>query len=161
MRVLAMGRTSGPDRARELGVDEVFTREDLHTMLGQADAVVLSCPHTPETEGLIDRAAINAMKDGVMLVNISRGQVIDHAAMLDALKSGKIGFAGLDVFEPEPMPADSPFWDLPNVLINPHSASTAFSENQKITDILCHNLRCMLDDRYDEMQNVLDKRRMY
>ncbi len=161
MRVLAMGRTGGADRARELGVDEVYTREQLHEMLGQADAVVLSCPHTPDTEGLIDRAAFEAMKDGVMFVNISRGQVVDHAALLDSLQNGKIAFAGLDVFDKEPLPPDSPFWDLPNVLIDPHSASTAFSENQKITDILCHNLRCYLDGRTDEMKNVLDKRRMY
>ncbi len=161
MRVLAMGRTGGPARAQELGVDEVFTREQLHQMLGQADAVVLSCPHTPETEGLIDRAAIESLKPGVMFVNISRGQVVDHAALLEALQDGKIAFAALDVFATEPLPADSPFWDLPNVLVNPHSASTAVSENQKITDILCHNLRCYLDGRIDEMRNVLDKGRLY
>ena len=161
MRVLAMGRTGGQERAAELGVDEVFTRDQLHEMLGQADAVVLSCPHTPDTEGLMDAAAFEALKPGVMFVNISRGQVVDHAALLKHLQSGKIAFAGLDVFATEPLPADSPFWDLPNVLINPHSASTALSENQKITDLLCHNLRCILDDRQDEMRNVLDKQRMY
>ena len=96
-----------------------------------------------------------------MFVNIARGQVVDHAALLDSLQNGKIAFAGLDVFDKEPLPADSPFWDLPNVMINPHSASTAFSENQKITDILCHNLRCFLDGQTNEMRNVLDKRRMY
>ena len=161
MRVLAMGRTGGQERAAELGVDEVFTRDQLHDMLGQADAVVLSCPHTPDTEGLIDAAALDALKDGVMFVNISRGQVVDHVALLKHLQSGKIAFAGLDVFDTEPLPADSPFWDLPNVMINPHSASTAFSENQKITDLLCHNLRCYLDGRFDDMRNVLDKHRMY
>jgi phosphoglycerate dehydrogenase-like enzyme len=161
MRVLAMGRSGGPDRAHQLGVDEVFTRDRLHEMLGEADAVVLSCPHTPDTEGLIDRAAFDAMKQGVMFVNISRGQVVDHAALLDSLRSGKIAFAGLDVFDREPLPTDSPFWDLSNVLINPHSASTAFSENQKITDIFSHNLTCYLNGRFDEMRNVLDKRLMY
>ena len=161
MRVLAMGRSGGQERAAELGVDAVFTRDQLHEMLGQADAVVLSCPHTPDTEGLMDRAAFGALKPGVMFVNISRGQVVDHAALLDSLQSGRIAFAGLDVFETEPLPPESPFWDLPNVLVNPHSASTAFSENQKITDILCHNLRCYLDGRFHEMRNVLDKQRMY
>ncbi len=161
MRVLAMGRSGGPERAALLGVDEVYTREGLHDMLGQADAVVLSCPHTPDTEGLMDAAALDALKDGVMFVNISRGQVVDHAALLKHLRSGKIAFAGLDVFDTEPLPADSPFWDLPNVMINPHSASTAFSENQKITDLLCHNLRCYLEGRFDDMHNVLDKQRMY
>lgn len=161
MRVTVMGRRGGQERARELGVDHVYTREQLHTMLGEADAVVLSCPHTPETEGLIDRAAIEAIKPGAMFVNISRGQVVDESALLEALQTGHIAFAGLDVFQVEPLPPGSPFWDLPNVMINPHSASTAFSENQKITDILCHNLRCFLDGRPEEMRNVLDKQLMY
>ena len=161
MRVTVMGRRGGPERANELGVDAVYTRDQMHEMLGAADAVVLSCPHTPETEGLIDRAAINAIKPGAMFVNIARGQVVDEAALLEALQSGRIAFAGLDVFQKEPLPADSPFWDMPNVMINPHSASTAFSENQKITDILCHNLRCYLDGRTEDMRNVLDKGLMY
>jgi phosphoglycerate dehydrogenase-like enzyme len=161
MRVTVMGRRGGAERAAELGVDKAYTREKLHEMLSEADAVVLSCPHTPETENLMDRAAIEAIKPGAMFVNISRGQVVDEAALLDALRDGRIVFAGLDVFRKEPLPADSPFWDLPNVLINPHSASTAYSENQKITDILCHNLRCYLEGRTGEMRNVLDKRRMY
>jgi phosphoglycerate dehydrogenase-like enzyme len=81
--------------------------------------------------------------------------------MIAALQSGKIAFAGLDVFRTEPLPVDSPLWTLPNVLINPHSASTAPSENAKITEIFCRNLRCYLDGRIDEMSPVLDKQRMY
>ena len=81
--------------------------------------------------------------------------------MIEALRSGQIGFAALDVFAAEPLPSDSPLWDLPNVLISPHSSSTAESENGKITDILCHNLRCYLEDRRGDMLNVLDKARMY
>ncbi|MBX6342172.1 MAG: D-2-hydroxyacid dehydrogenase [Thermomicrobiaceae bacterium] len=161
MRVLAMARDSRPERASALGVDEVYPRERLHDMLDQADVVVLSCPHTPETEGLIDRTAFDAMRPGVLFVNIARGQVVDEAALIDALRSGKIAFAALDVFATEPLPPESPLWDLPNVLINPHSASTAYSENAKITDIFCHNLRCFLEGRVDEMRNVLDKARMY
>ena len=161
MQVLGLGRSGGPARARELGFDELYTRPDFHAMLARADAVVLCCPHTPETDGMIDRAAFGAMRPGVMFVNISRGQVVDESALLDALRDGKVAFAALDVFRTEPLPAQSPFWGLPNVLINPHSASTAFSENGKIADIFCHNLRCFLDGRVDEMRNVLDKRRLY
>jgi len=161
MRTLATARTVTPDRAAELGVDELYAPGRLHVMLGQADAVVLCVPHTPDTEDLIDAEAIAAMKDGVMLVNIARGQVVDEDALLAALQSGKIGFAALDVFRSEPLLPDSPFWDLPNVLISPHSASTGHGENGRITDIFCHNLRCYLDGRLDEMQNVLDKQRMY
>ncbi|MDI3340613.1 MAG: D-2-hydroxyacid dehydrogenase [Sphaerobacter sp.] len=161
MRVLAMGRTTTPERAAALGVDQLYPRERLGEMLAAADAVVLCCPHTPETENLIDRDAFAAMKDGVVFINIARGQVVDEDALIDALRSGKIAFAALDVFRTEPLPPDSPLWDLPNVLINPHSASTAYSENRRITDIFCHNLTCFLDGRISEMWNVLDKRRMY
>ncbi|HET7034687.1 MAG TPA: D-2-hydroxyacid dehydrogenase [Thermomicrobiaceae bacterium] len=161
MRVVAMGRGGGQERATELGVDQVFPREHLHQMLGQADAVVISVPHTPETEGMIDAAAFAAMKPGVVFVNIGRGVAVDESALIEGLRSGRIAFAGLDVFAQEPLPADSPLWELPNVLFNPHSASTAFSENARITEILCHNLRCMLEGREGEMRNLLDKQRMY
>jgi len=67
----------------------------------------------------------------------------------------------LDPFTIEPLDPNSPLWDLPNVLINPHSGSTAESENRKITDIFCHNLRCYIEDRFEDMRNVLDKARMY
>lgn len=161
MTVSAMGRRNDAERARELGVDQMFTREQLHGMLGAADCVVLCCPHTPETENLIDAGAFHAMKDGVVFVNISRGQVVVEDALYNALTSGKIAFAGLDVFQQEPLPADSAFWDLPNVLVSPHSASTAFSENAKITDIFCHNLDCFLSGRSEDMYNLLDFKAMY
>lgn len=161
MRVLAMPRTFDPARKAELHADEVFPPDQLEEMLGQADYVVLCTPHTPETEGMIGPRQIAAMKPGVVLVNIARGVVIDERAMIDALRSGHIGFAGLDVFETEPLPVDSPLWEMPNVLVNPHSASTAESENAKITDIFCHNLRCYVEGRYTEMTPVLDKQRYY
>ncbi|HEU5424276.1 MAG TPA: D-2-hydroxyacid dehydrogenase [Nitrolancea sp.] len=161
MRGVAMGRSGGPERAAELDVDQVFTREQLHQMLGQADAVVISVPHTPETEGMIDAEAFAAMKPGVVFVNIGRGTVVDEEALIEGLRAGRIALAGLDVFAQEPLPAGSPLWEMPNVLFNPHSASTALRENARITDILCHNLRCLLDGREGEMRNVLDKQRMY
>jgi len=110
---------------------------------------------------MIDAKAIAAMKPGVVLVNIARGQVIDEIAMIAALRSGQIGFAALDVAAAEPLPAASPLWDMPNVLISPHSASTAPSENRKITDIFCHNLGCYVAGRRGDMINVLDKKRLY
>lgn len=161
MRVTGLARDTRPERAPALGLDQLFDREHLHEMLGEADAVVVCCPHTPETDNLIDRAAFDAMKPGVMFVNISRGQVVDEDALIDHIRSGRIAFAGLDVFRQEPLPADSPLWDFDNVLINPHSASTAFNENQKIIDIFSHNLRCYLDGNVSAMRNVLDKERMY
>ena len=159
--VHAMPRTFSPDRAAELGADKIFRREQLHEMLGSADYVVLCTPHTPDTEGLIGAAEISVMKPGVVLVNIARGVVIDEDAMTEALRTGHIALAGLDVFQVEPLPIDSTLWDLPNVIINPHSASTAPSENSKITDIFCGNLRLFLDGKFSEMSPVLDKKLLY
>ena len=81
--------------------------------------------------------------------------------MIAGLRSGHIGYAALDVAAVEPVPQDSPLWDMPNVLISPHSASTVFRENERITDIFCHNLGCYVDGNTGSMKNVFDKRRMY
>ncbi len=161
MTTTVIARHPSKNRAHNALFDEIRPQNELRAALGSADAVVVTVPHTPETEGMIDRAAFAAMKPGVVFVNIARGQVIDEAALLDELKSGRIGFAALDVFRTEPLPPESPFWDQPNVLVSPHSASTVTGENEAITEIFCWNLRCWLDGRLGEMRNVLDKERMY
>lgn len=161
MRVLASVRDARPGRAGEMGVDAVYPPDRLHAMLAEADAVVLIAPHTPETENLLDAHAFAVMKTGVAFVNIGRGQCVDEDVLIASLRSGKVGFAALDVATVEPLPATSPLWDMPNVLISPHSASTVGRENERITDIFCHNLRCYLDGRRGEMRNVLDKVRLY
>ncbi len=161
MRVIALARSGSDRTAEQLGIDVLFPQQDLHEMLKVADALVLSVPHTPDTEGMIDEAALAALKPGAVFVNIARGQVIDLDALTRNLQSGRIALAALDPFAVEPLDPNSPLWDLSNVLISPHSASTAESENRKITDIFCHNLRCYIEGRIDDMRNVLDKVRMY
>lgn len=161
MTVWAMASDNTPERAEALGVDRLFGRDGLREMLSGADCVVLCCPHTPETEGLIGPDEVAALKPGVVLVNISRGVVIDEDAMIAALRADRIGLAALDVFRTEPLPADSPLWNLPNVLVNPHSASTADTENAKITDIFIHNLGHFLAGELQAMSPVLDKQRLY
>jgi phosphoglycerate dehydrogenase-like enzyme len=161
MHTIAVGARVEGDRTAGPEFDELSGRAGLHAALGRSDFVVLSTPHTPDTENLIDAAAIAAMKPGIVLVNIARGIVIDEDAMIEALRSGHIAYAGLDVFRTEPLPGDSPLWDMPNVLVAPHSASTAWSENQRITDIFVRNIPLFLDGRFDEMSPVLDKRRGY
>src|SRR5680860_1210355 len=104
-------------------------------MLARADCLVLCAPHTPETENLIGRGELLAMKSDAVLINIARGAMIDETALVDVLEQGHLAFAALDVFRHEPLPPDSPLWDLPNVLVSPHSASTADSENGKLTDL--------------------------
>jgi phosphoglycerate dehydrogenase-like enzyme len=161
MKVIAVVNRPSPDRRGELFADDVVGQSNLQSAVAQADYVVLSTPHTPLTDRMIDRDVISAMKRGVVLVNIARGRVVDDEAMIDALKEGRIGFAGLDVTTVEPLPPDSPLWTLPNVLISPHSASTAPSENRKITDIFCRNIAHYVDGDLERMINLLDKQRMY
>src|SRR3989442_1486481 len=95
------------------------------------------------------------LKPNCVLINIARGQVIDEAALIETLRAGRIAGAALDVFETEPLPADSPLWDMSNVLINPHSASTSHHENARICDLFCDNLRRYLAGQ--PLRNVLDK----
>jgi phosphoglycerate dehydrogenase-like enzyme len=161
MRVLALGRQSDPARAAALGVDRLYPRSELHAMLGEADYLVLCAPHTPETDNIMDAAAFAAIKPGLGLVNIGRGALVDEDAMLAALRDGRIAFAALDVFRQEPLPPSSPFWSQPNVLINPHSASTVDTENAKLTQRFIDNLRAYLDGRTEDMGPVLDKQRLY
>lgn len=161
MKPVGLARDNRPERAASIGVDRLFAREELHDMLGQADALVICAPHTPDTEDMMDRAAFDALKPGVIMVNIGRGPLVDEVAMLEKLRDGTIHFAGLDVFRTEPLPSDSPFWDEPNVLVSPHSASTSVRENERIMDIFTHNLACFVDGRTSDMRNVLDIDRMY
>ena len=133
----------------------------LEQAVARADAVVLAAPHTPATEGMLSRAIIARMKPGVVFINIGRGQLVDEEALTEALQSGAIGLAALDVAQIEPLPDASPLWDLPNVLISPHSASTVASENDAITEIFCHNIPLFLAGRCYEMTNILDKAQMY
>jgi glyoxylate/hydroxypyruvate reductase A len=93
------------------------------------------------------------------IVNIGRGAVIDEPALVEALRSGHLGGAALDVFEEEPLPAASPLWDMPNVLVSPHSASTSDRENARLTELFCDNLRRYLAGQ--SLRNVLDVNRMY
>lgn len=161
MRVVALGRNSDPARAAALGIDRLYSRAELPAMLGEADYLVLCAPLTPETDTIMDATAFAAIKPGLGLVNIGRGALVDEEAMLAALRDGRIAFAALDVFRQEPLPPESPFWSQPNVLINPHSASTVDTENAKLTARFIENLRAWLDGRVGDLQPVLDKQRLY
>jgi phosphoglycerate dehydrogenase-like enzyme len=110
---------------------------------------------------LRSRSPFDALKPGVIFVNIGRGPLVDETVLLEKLRDGTIKLAGLDVFRTEPLPADSPFWDEPNVIVSPHSASTSTRENGRLVDIFIHNLNCMIENRQNEMQNIFDIERMY
>src|SRR5260221_10757763 len=106
-------------------VDTIYAPDQLPTLLHEAAFLVLCCPHTPETEGLIGPKELAALPSGAVLINISRGVVVDQRALVEALQSGHLRGAALDVFEKEPLPPDNPLWTMPNVLVSPHSPSTA------------------------------------
>jgi phosphoglycerate dehydrogenase-like enzyme len=108
---------------------------------------------------MIDERRLRLLPRGAIVVNIARGPVIDEAALIAALQDGHIGGAGLDVFESEPLPADSPLWDMDNVLVSPHSASTVMQENAVLTDLFCDNLRRWIDGV--ALRNVYDPFRGY
>jgi phosphoglycerate dehydrogenase-like enzyme len=137
------------------GVASFVTPDQLGEVLPGVDALVLACPLTEQTRHLITSRELALMRPGAVLVNISRGQVVDEAALTAALSSGHLGGACLDVFETEPLPASSPLWQLDNVIISPHSASTVAAENRLLTELFTDNLHRWLAGR--PLRNVYDR----
>ena len=129
------------------GVSRVLTRDELREALSHVDALVLAAPMTDDTRGMIGEAELAALPQGAVIVNIGRGGLVDEPALIRALQDGRLGGLVTDVAAREPLPEDSPLWDLPNVLISPHSAATAFQENDRILEIFTGNLRRYLDGR--------------
>ena len=121
-------------------VDELHPPAALHALLPRADWLVLAVPLTEETRGLIDATAIALLPQGARVVNIARGAVIEEDALITALEDGQLAGAYLDVFEVEPLPADSPLWALPNVIVTPHNSSAASGNVARITAIFLDNL---------------------
>ena len=109
-------------------------------MLPQADFVALTCPLTPETENLIDARALAAMKPSAYLVNVARGRVVNEPALVEALEQKRIAGAALDCVWEEPLPATSPLWGVPNVLITPHTAGETRRYEDNVIDLLLENL---------------------
>ena len=138
MRVLATKRD--PASGAAAGADAVYGNDRLHELLAQADVVALACPLTPETEGLIDATALAAMKPTAHLINVARGRVVDEPALIEALQQRRIAAAALDVVREEPLPAASPLWTMPNVLITPHTAGETRAYEDAVIDILLENL---------------------
>lgn len=158
-QVIGTVRSVEGRRAEDLYLDRVLPTAQIDEMLGDLDFLVLSCPHTPETEGLIDARRLAALKPGAVLINIARGAVVDEPALIAALQSGHLAGAALDVFAREPLPEESPLWEMSNVLVSPHSASTAGTENVRIIDLFCDNLHRYLDG--GPLRNVLDNDLLY
>jgi phosphoglycerate dehydrogenase-like enzyme len=141
------------------GAATVVAVDAIDEVLPHSDAIVLCCPLTPETRGLLSARRLRLLPPGAIVVNIARGPVIDEPAMIEALADGHLGGAFLDVAAVEPLPAESPLWDMPNVLISPHSASTVDAENATLTSLFCDNLRRWLDGA--PLRNVYSREKGY
>ncbi len=141
------GPTAGaPESAREFSfgeamLDRVGGPETLPALLAESDFVVLAAPLTPETENMIDAATLAAMKPGAWLINVARGRLIDERALLRALRDGPIGGAILDTFRDEPLQPTSPFYDLPNVIVTPHTSWSSSRVLDRSVELFCDNLR--------------------
>jgi phosphoglycerate dehydrogenase-like enzyme len=145
------------DETRSVGevmLDRVAGPEGLPELLGESDFVVLAAPLTPETESMIDEAALDAMRPGAWLINVARGRLVDERALLSALRDGRIGGAVLDTFREEPLAPSSPFYDLSNVIVTPHTSWSSGRVLDRSVELFCDNLR-----RYaagEPLLNVVD-----
>lgn len=128
------------------GVSELFSPEQLHEAIDDARFVVLTVPETPETTNMIGETEFERMGADSYLVNVARGGVVDEEALIDALESGEIAGAGLDVFEEEPLPADSPLWDFDEVIVSPHKGSATNRYHLDLADLFKENVRRSLAD---------------
>jgi phosphoglycerate dehydrogenase-like enzyme len=140
-------------------LDEVFPPERLSEMLSLCDYVVIAVPLTPETKKLISEAELRAMKPSTYLVNISRGGVVDEGVLIKALHEGWIAGVGLDVFEEEPLPSDSPLYDLENVILSPHVAGFTLRYDERASDLFAENLHRYLAG--EPLLNLVDKAKGY
>jgi phosphoglycerate dehydrogenase-like enzyme len=155
-RVMAVKRR--PSKG-EPGIDVMIGRSGLRDVLAAADYLVVALPETAETLGMIDRAAIGAMRPDAVFINVGRGRVVDEAALVEALAAGRLRGAGLDVFATEPLPADSPLWRLPNVLLTPHVSSFTRSFWRRETELIRENAERLVANR--PLLNVVDKEAGY
>jgi len=153
LRVIGCGR---PGRSYDIpGVASYADTTRLHEVLPQASALVLACPLTEQTAGLIGERELAALPPGAVVVNVSRGQVIDEPALISALSGGHLAGACLDVFAVEPLPPSSPLWAMDNVIVSPHSAATVAAENRLLTDLFTDNLRRWLAGQ--PLRNLYDR----
>jgi len=145
MRVIAV--RENPTKEVPEGVSQVYDSAHLQTLLRQSDYVVLAVPLTPSTRQLMNPERFSHMKRDACLINVGRGSLIDEAALAAALRNHQIGGAALDVFEQEPLPADSPLWDVENLLITPHTAGLTEKLWERHYQLISENLRRYLAGR--------------
>jgi phosphoglycerate dehydrogenase-like enzyme len=139
MKVIALTRRA--QRTGLSGVDDLLAPGSLIQLLERSDVLVIAAPLTPETLNMIGAAQLARMKRGSVLINVGRAKIVDHAALADALRSGHLGGASLDVFHREPLPAADPLWTLPNVILTPHTSGFRQGHWDEVVDLFTDNLR--------------------
>lgn len=144
-----IGRTGDPETE---GADAFHDLSEIDAVLPRTDVLIVAAPRVRATDGLIDRKRFDRMKPSSILVDVSRSRIVDERAMIDALRKGRISAAGLDVFESEPLPASSPLWTMPNVIITPHVAAASPTYWTRAVDVICENIR-----RYGAQEPLLDE----
>ena len=143
MRVIGCRRT---DRSAPI-VDRIYALDRLNEMLAEADIVAVAAPLTARTEGMLGPDQFAAMKRGVIYINVSRGSVAQEAALLEGLRSGHVAAAGLDVYAAEPLPAEHPFWEMPQVIVSPHYSGEVVNQSSLPAERFMRNLHSWLEHR--------------
>lgn len=136
LKVIGVRRSA----ARVEHVDEMHAPDKLGDLLPRCDWLVIACPLTGETRGMVNASLLAKLPRGARIINISRGEVADEPALIEALQSGHLGGAYLDVFAQEPLPAESPLWDLPNVIVTPHNSAASAGNDLRINALFAENL---------------------
>jgi phosphoglycerate dehydrogenase-like enzyme len=150
MRVVACRRTAKPTPF----VDRVYPLQELHALLAEGDFVAVAAPLTARTEGMLGPAEFRAMKRGAFYVNVSRGGIAQEAALLEALRSGQLAGAGLDVFAVEPLTPEHPFWSMPQVIVSPHYSGETVNNSALPVERFARNLRAWLSGQ--PLEGVVD-----
>lgn len=156
METSAVARTS---RSEDADFGRVFSSERLDEALPEADYVVVAAPLTAQTRGMFGAARFERMKPGARLINVGRGPIVDETALVEALREGRIAGAALDVFSEEPLPEDSPLWEMPEVVVSPHMSGDFVGWLESLGELFVENFRRW--ERGDELLNVVDKERGY
>jgi len=141
------------------GVESIVPVERFAEAAADADAIVLCLPGTDATRGMLNAEVLAAAKPGVTIVNVGRGTTVDEPALIEALRSGKVGTAVLDVTASEPLASDSPLWDLPGVILSPHTAAASLDDMRAVTELVAENARRLLDG--EPLRNVVDTVEFY
>ena len=139
--------------------DRIYPPSGTNEVLERSDAIVVLLPLTPETRRLLDRRALSRMPEGALLVNLARGGIVDEEALVESLEQGHLGGAALDVFDEEPLPAESPLWDTPNLLVTPHMAGLSGDYLDRALEIFIENLERL--ERGAPLHNEVDRERGY